>query len=392
MWEAFLSIASMQAEGLAITGIGMVSSLGLDVVTSCAAARAGISRASELDGFQVLNPESNDVEPVVGHAVPLIMDGFTGLGRLVRIALAALEDLLQSVDVPDDGKTGLVLNLPSGYFLAEFEKWEEQTFPEKFRPNGHYETEIRQTQYKDEFIPKLKRFTGLTTAAAQDTVFFNDQVGSVTALQHTTALLQNGTISRCIIGGVDSCLEIAYLRACNHFGVLKTVSQTNGFMPGEAAAFAVVERLETARRRGAPVKGVLRAPNNSKESFHRLSGDRAAGQSISQSISKTLAMLPDMADRTGLTIGALNGDDHRAHDWGSALVRLRRDYEFLGQQPEWYPAAAFGEIGAASGFAALCMGVRAFERDYAKTDGILIWLASDSGDRGAMYLSTYASN
>ena len=76
---------------LNVTGIGMVSSLGLDVVTSCAAARAGIVRAQELD-VQIVDRETQDLVPVVGHVIPLTQ-GFTHTGRLLRIAQLALADL-----------------------------------------------------------------------------------------------------------------------------------------------------------------------------------------------------------------------------------------------------------------------------------------------------------
>src|SRR5687767_8390419 len=82
---------------LVVTGLGMVSGLGLDVATSCAAARAGLSGAGQLS-FTLINPLTNDPEPVIGHQVPLAV-GFEGFGRLLRLAQLAVQDLRRTTDL-----------------------------------------------------------------------------------------------------------------------------------------------------------------------------------------------------------------------------------------------------------------------------------------------------
>ena len=79
---------------LAVTGIGMVSPLGLDVVSSCAAARAGIRRIVEIDDLIVNNAAGAEAAPVAVHRVPLISAGFFGVARLRQLGNAALADLL----------------------------------------------------------------------------------------------------------------------------------------------------------------------------------------------------------------------------------------------------------------------------------------------------------
>ncbi len=53
---------------LAIVGLGMVSSLGLDRKTSCAAARAGLNRSKELE-FEIDAGEDNQTEAINGHTI-----------------------------------------------------------------------------------------------------------------------------------------------------------------------------------------------------------------------------------------------------------------------------------------------------------------------------------
>ena len=56
---------------IAITGRGMVSSLGNDVRTSCAAARAGLVRPGELDYFQDLSSGDGEDVGVTGYPARL---------------------------------------------------------------------------------------------------------------------------------------------------------------------------------------------------------------------------------------------------------------------------------------------------------------------------------
>ena len=66
----------MKAETIAITGLGMVSSLGLNVINSCAAARAGIFRANELDYLSIFEEESGNMVPVTAHTLTGFAEGF----------------------------------------------------------------------------------------------------------------------------------------------------------------------------------------------------------------------------------------------------------------------------------------------------------------------------
>src|SRR5215813_4737977 len=83
-------------EIIAITGRGMVASLGHDVDTCCAAARAGLVRSQPLD-YQVDSPDDSVGESAIGCPVPFLTAGFEGEARLLRLAQAGLTDLLRHV-------------------------------------------------------------------------------------------------------------------------------------------------------------------------------------------------------------------------------------------------------------------------------------------------------
>ena len=79
---------------MAVTGLGLVCTLGHDVVSGCAALRCGIVRPSPL-GLQVVSSgDSPGVEPVMGHPLRGLSDGFVGLGLYALLAQGAIRDLL----------------------------------------------------------------------------------------------------------------------------------------------------------------------------------------------------------------------------------------------------------------------------------------------------------
>ena len=88
-----MSKGIFKSDDVVITGRGMVSSLGLDFYTSCAAARADITRSKELDYYKFCSLETGLVENAMGHPVSILTDGFEGNIRLVRLFVGALSVL-----------------------------------------------------------------------------------------------------------------------------------------------------------------------------------------------------------------------------------------------------------------------------------------------------------
>ncbi|HYO59982.1 hypothetical protein [Archangium sp.] len=78
---------------LAVTGLGMVSTLG-PVVPGCAALRCGMVRPAPLDFHVVSSGDMPGVEAVTGHPLRGLTAGFTGLGLYALLAHHALQDLL----------------------------------------------------------------------------------------------------------------------------------------------------------------------------------------------------------------------------------------------------------------------------------------------------------
>lgn len=388
----------INSNSVVITGIGMVSSLGLDVVSSCAAARAGLSRADQIDYFSLLVPEIDPFTavPVVAHCVPIFSDGFTGSGRLIRLGSEALLNLLHCTN-PDPiesrfSSTGLFVNLSSGYYFDQAEIKERNSSEgdeniDKFEKNSApFEMELRRKEYSSSLIPSMTYHCSLDIAERNQVVLFGDHSGVVELLDSAVGYLKRKELDQCIVGGIDSLVESDTLEVLHEFSILKSPDNPNGIMPGEAAAFLLLERYDFAIENRSNIYCSVESTSYTQEKLHRLSGEPNYGIGLSGVISGAISGLNDKGKSIGLLIGSLNGDSYFSNEWGGALLRLPEHFRNL---PLWLPADPFGEIGAATAAVAVCVAIRAFVRDYAGTNKVLIWMSSPSGHKAAACIKKY---
>ncbi|QDE71917.1 hypothetical protein BHS09_35800 [Myxococcus xanthus] len=383
---------------LAITGLGMVSSLGDGVVGSCAAARVGVARPGALEDLTFVDEDSGESLPVTGHAIPHLTQGYAGVGRLVRLGAVALADLQHHSGMQAGPRTGIFLNLPSGFLLEAAERQERKAASEEAEPDGEAEdadasSDFDETpllaatlreRYAETLLPRLLAQAAVPGGVTQQAVFFGDSPGFVTALRAAERALRSGALDRCIVGGIDSIVELEWLDALDALRMLKTRERPTGLMPGEGAAFVLLELADAASRRGTPAVAYVDAMAASSEPEHLFAGKPHVGVALSSVIAEVLGSLEDRGQTTGLVIADLDGTAPRSQDWGYAQLRLNSAP--LKEAVTWYPADAWGGLGAATGAVAVCMAARGFARGYLPTSGVLTWLWGWNGERAAFHL------
>ena len=103
---------------LAVTGSGVICSVGRNSGDSCASIRAGIVRSQEIGYFDLSDPETQEPLPLVGHPVRGVTEGFSDVGRWMRLAERCLIELLAGAGFARDSRselweaTGLVAVTP----------------------------------------------------------------------------------------------------------------------------------------------------------------------------------------------------------------------------------------------------------------------------------------
>jgi 3-oxoacyl-[acyl-carrier-protein] synthase-1 len=213
-------------------------------------------------------------------------------------------------------------------------------------------------------------------------VFFGDQAGIVPVLAAAHQLLASNSVGACLVGGVDSLVEPRWLGACEELGLLKTPVRPVGLIPGDAAAFLLLEKHSRSGGRRPPL-GLVTACASGHETSHRFSDNRPVERTLADVIRKCLP--PDGSAAEAAIICDLNGDTVRAFDLGNALVQVHGEL----RSPETVvPAISFGDTRAASGFVGACMALRAFARGYAPSRSFVVSASGDDGTRGAFLITT----
>jgi 3-oxoacyl-[acyl-carrier-protein] synthase-1 len=335
---------------LHLRAAGMVTPVGLDAPSSCAAMRA------RLDGFS----ETRFIGPgggwLIGAPVPLPRN-WTGQVRMARLLAGAIVEIFRKVPEAE-GTAALVLCVG------------EETRPG--RP-------VRDTA---ELVRQVTDITGLPHSTRIQVVAHGRPSGFV-ALMQARRLMAEGAPS-VIVAGVDSYLTTLSVAHYLAEGRLLTGANANGFIPGEAAAAILCTKgggalaltgLGLAREAAFIYNGQGDEPGH-----HRpLRGD---GMTQAYRLALDEANV-DLA-RVDYRISDLIGESYWFKQSALAHMRLERGRKEF--QDIWSPAENVGNVGAAVVPMMLGMALAAAQKGYAMGSPVLVEASGDDGACGAAVL------
>ena len=355
-----------------VSALGLVTSLGHDAVTCCAAIRAGLTRAASLPDTEVLDPDTHTMVPAVGHAVFNLTGGKSALARWLAMGRQAFIDLCHSSGLPGAAdtafweRTGLGLIVP----VVDDERF---MFFEPFRDGAIQESYVR----------PLVRSLAVPINSARVFLLAEGRTGAVRALAGIDALFDRQPLDRIILLATDSYLDGHSLEWLVQSERLKQAELPAGLMPGEAAAAVMIEREEATDQRGGARLARVTAARVDSERETFLNKERKHGRAIARAIRGVLGPAGERPF-SGDVITDLNGEAWRAYEFGAALTQVPRtmldDYRVLT------PAASTGELGAASGLTGLIIATKSFARGYASSSSALITCVSGGGRVGAILM------
>ncbi len=371
-------------EPLGITGLGMVTPVGLSVESSCAAFRAGITRFTPVFG-KLIDDERGQPVPAVGGRVPL--EWFHG--GPVEEEYPGHEAWKLPIPPPSHAYV-----TPGAARLAELaipaaaEAWKSARLADRApRAIGIY-LGVDEAEDGRAVIDALARSLGATFAVER--VDALGRASGLAALHRAARHLREGRIEVALVGGVDSWVRAEAIERLIEAGRLRDDDHPQGIIPGEAAAFLVLE--------ASPLSGVKSlawlAGSGVAEEPSAGTEDASEGMGLTQALRKA---------RAGVEVGSfprvvcdLNGDRYRAMEWAYSLVRalpdLKQDKQREPWGPEeterWHPAEFIGDSGAASGIVNVAWAVTAMRKGYALIDHALIWGGSEGRLRSAALITT----
>jgi 3-oxoacyl-[acyl-carrier-protein] synthase-1 len=325
--------------GLDILSAGMVTAVGLDAPSSCAAMRAG------LDGFRETGFRVAGGEFLVGAGVPLPKP-WIGERRLAHLAAGAIVEAFEAV--PDAvGQTALIL------CLAEEER--------AGRPVPDAAT----------FLRRIGEIVETRPSGRSRLVAHGRPSGHV-ALAQARQMLAAREARYVMICGVDSYLTTGSVAAYLGGDRLLAPGAADGFIPGEAAAAILCGPPGSGRLRleGLGLSREVARIRNPEDLPLRGDGMAAAYRAA---LGEAGLGLHDVAYR----ISDLIGEKYWFKQTALAMLRvMRKRREF---QDLWSPAESIGNVGAAVVPIMAGLALTADRKGYAPGDTILIEASSDSG-------------
>ncbi len=187
-----------------------------------------------------------------------------------------------------------------------------------------------------------------------------------------------------VVIGIDSLLTAGHLAWLDDRNKLKTDYRPSGLIPGEGAAAVVLERLDDARRRQAPIYGELAAVGAAHEEIPFDGPEPTQAAALGRAVQDVLARCGRDPGVFGDVLCDLNGERGRFLEWGlieTRCLRLLRDGWRLH-----HPVDCTGDLGAATGVFLLGLGAGLLRWGHALRQGVLIAAASERGERACAAL------
>jgi 3-oxoacyl-[acyl-carrier-protein] synthase I len=349
---------------IVVSGVSAVSPVGHSAEVTFASVRARLSRIGVSTDLRIRN-DRGKLMPITCAAVAGITDGHRRYLRHFRMAVRAFAQLLVDSRLGDHIRDHTMLHL----VLAE---------PE--RPG-------MDDRVQHELVRKMTRVLDIPDMSGRTTVTRIGHAGVFEAISAAAGALVSRRVSRVLIGGVDGYLDELTLEWLNDTGRLKTEDNSKGFIPGEAAAFIVLERRSAVETRGGVAMARLAGVGTALEANGIYEKTACTGEGLTMAIRSAREASGDLP--LALAICDLNGERYRANEWGFTLPR-----SFDGSPPAslWHPADCLGDCGAAAGVLNMVFATLALARQAVGDSSVLVWGSSDDGERGAAVLSAAAAD
>jgi uncharacterized protein (TIGR02270 family) len=203
------------------------------------------------------------------------------------------------------------------------------------------------------------------------------------SLRRAADLLATKRIRRCVIGAVDTQLQLRAIRWHEDNRRLKCSYVTDGLMPGEAACFLVVEPAESAFERNASVIARILSVDTSSEHATILSDKPNTATGLTRVVRAALTDADLDSAQVGMVWSDLNGESYRSREWAFTEVRLA----FNSDTELMHPADCHGDLGAATDASLLALAALGHGTGWSQGRPSLVFSGSEGGVRAATVLA-----
>jgi 3-oxoacyl-[acyl-carrier-protein] synthase I len=314
---------------IAITGMGLVTSLGLTAPSTLAAVLSGIANFTEHETVLVnANRAGTELSGAKIARLPshAIRRDLHGADRAVALLAPAVQECIRL--------------LPQG--LLEKSHWRLNSGIEP-----HNLMPLLANHLRDLGINTVIG-DGADLAPLGRCQFVKDIVDAAEDLR-------TGKAPIVLVGAVDSLCDDGILQQLADTARLKSGTYPEGFIAGEAAGLFVLELESHAKRREANILGYITSWGQNCDPHPWTIGAPSIAAGLTNAFQDALTNLPGKGDEIDVVLADLNGERARANEW--ALTKGRIFPRTAKIRELKHPADCTGDCGAAMGTILLATAV-----------------------------------
>jgi 3-oxoacyl-[acyl-carrier-protein] synthase-1 len=334
----------------AIVGVGARTHTGRDALAATMTWRARRSLPRETP---MVDRAGEPIGMCRARALP---DDLLGLDRFVALAAPALAEAARDAGLPRDAAIALHLALP-----AESE------------PRTHAIDAAA-------LLAALGAASGIPVHARRSTAHAAGRGAGLVALAAAVERLRVGAEDLVVVGGVDSYYDPGLLESLDAAYRLHSLTAENGYLPGEGAAFLVLERSGRAAGRRARANVLSALVEREPRPF----GNAEPTQGLAISLAVRRALEPARAPVRWALTDVVN-ERHRIDEWVYASARAHRQLAPDARHDQ--PLLTTGDLGAASGVVLAALAATCWSVGAAPADQALVAVHGDDDTRAAALLT-----
>lgn len=342
-----------------IAAAGLVCAAGLSLAESAAAARARLGCMAEIpwldrrfEPFIVARVPDDGLPPLAAALADLPLQPREA--RMLCLAHAALADLY----------AGLPPGLPAAPLLVGLGE-HESTQP--LDPAG--------------FVGRLATQAGPCFEPAASIAAPRGRAAGLQALAQGVSRIAAGQAEWMLVGGVDSLIDLYLLGSFDRDGRIRGETVSDGFTPGEGAAFLLLASEAALREHGMVPLARVAACASGHEAGHLHSEQPYLGDGLAAAVGAALDAAAVGPVET--VYCSFNGERYWAREFG--VARIRNAGRFAAETRMEHPAECFGDLGGAHGAALVALAAHGLAAGY-RNGPLLAYASSDRGDRAAVVL------
>ena len=348
----------MNKNQVAIYGMGMVSSVGLDTNFSASSVRAGIAKFEQSQIYNkhlqpmVLSMLPGEVLPPLSERVAQKIDLTSRQTRMLRLATPALQEVTAGFQELE--KIPVFLGIP-------------EVLPERKPP------------VSDDFLTLLSVQSGVNFNIKESHLIPGGQTAGLAALDEALKALMSEKHEQVLVGGVDTFIDLYLLALLDSEDRILADGVMNGFVASEGAAFLLLSTTENIQTIGKPL-AFYEKVGIAQEEGHRYSDKTYSGDGLANACKSALE---GAGQKVKTVYAGLNGEHLGAKEWGVAYLRNSDSFndDFLLE----HPIDCLGDPGAALGPMLVSLAIAGFQGGYVEGP-CLVWCSSDYGRRAAVLL------